>query len=115
MNDPSINWGWAFAGLAIVWNVLNTLYTYYSTGQSVAKKEIDSVKSDVGHLANRLIAVERDMKALPSAEQYHKLDLGMTEVRGAIRTMEAEMRPTAISVKRIEDFLLNSNKPAGRR
>ncbi len=114
MNEP-VNWGWIAAGVAIVWNVINSLYAWYAAGQSVTKKEIDKLMSDTGTHSNRLTAIERDMKALPSAENYHKLELMVTEVRGALETMKAEMRPTAISVKRIEDFLLNSNKPAGRR
>lgn len=115
MTDP-INWGWVIATAAIVWNMINSIYTYYASGQSVTKNEIDKLISDTGIHSNRLTAIERDMKALPSADQYHKLEIVVTEVRGAIRTMEAEMRPTAISVQRIESFLMNpNNKVPSRR
>ena len=114
MNEP-LNWGWVVAGLAFGWNILNTIYTWYSTGQSVTRKEIDKLMTDANFTTNRLTAIERDLKALPSAENYHKLEIVVTEVRGAIRTMEAEMRPTALSVKRIEDYLINSQTVKGTR
>ena len=34
------------------------------------------------------------------------------QVSGTIRAMEAEMKPVASSVRRIEDYLLNSNLQA---
>jgi hypothetical protein len=114
MNEP-VNWGWVVASLAFGWSVINTIYTWYSASQSVTRKEIDELMAEKNIVGNRLTAIERDMKSLPSAENYHKLEIVVTEVRGAIRTMEAEMRPTAISVKRIEDYLINSQTPKARR
>ena len=101
------------AALALGWSIINTITAWLARSQSVTKEEIDKLMHDTGQLGNRLTAIERDMRALPSFEQYHKLEIVVTEVRGAIKTMEAEMRPTAASVKRIEDFLLNS-RPTSR-
>lgn len=114
LNQP-VNWGWVIAGIAFVWSVINTVYTWYSATQSVTRKEIDELMADRNIVGNRLTAIERDMKALPSSENYHKLEIVVTEVRGAIRTMEAEMKPTALSVKRIEDYLINSQTVKGAR
>lgn len=104
-----VNWGWGIAGVALAWNIINTVYTWYATTQSVTRREIEKLMGDTTVFGNRLTKIEADMRSMPSAAQFHELDKKVTEVSGAIRTMEAEMKPTAISVKRIEDFLLNGH------
>lgn len=103
------NWGWIFAGIAIAWNIINTVYTWYASAQAVTKQDVTKLTTETSAMGNRITKIESEMRAMPSAAQFHELDKKVTEVSGAIRTMEAEMRPTALSVKRIEDFLLNSN------
>lgn len=104
--------GWGVAGLALAWSIINTVYTWYAAQQSVTKKEIDALSEKTGQLGTRLTKIEAELSAMPSAEQFHEIDKKVSEVAGNIRTMEAEMRPVASSVRRIEDFLLNSNMGA---
>lgn len=107
MEEP-MNWGWVAAFVALGWNIINTIYTWHASAQSVTKDEVRKLMGETGILGNRLTKIESELNALPSAAQFHELDKKVTEVSGAIRTMEAEFKPTALSVKRIEDFLINS-------
>lgn len=105
VNDTT-NWGWIIAGVAFVWGVINTVYTYYSHNSAVTKSEIDKLVAETAATTNRLTALERDMRALPSADTYHKLELKVEEVRGSMNTLTEKIVPIGRSVQRIDDFLM---------
>ena len=110
MPMSDLNWGWIVGGGALVWNVVATLYAWYSASQSVTKKEIDALMAAHAETANRVTAIERDLRAMPSADNFHQLEIAVTEMRGGMKVLEAEFKPTALSVRRIEEFLLNTRK-----
>lgn len=95
MDNPA----WIVAALALAWSVINTLYTWYSSTQRITKTEIDDV-------AKRLAEVEGSIRAMPSTESFHKLELSVIEMKGGMRVIEEQMKPVAVSVRRIEQFLL---------
>lgn len=109
MNDAT-NWGWVIAAVAVAWNMINTVYTYYASGQSVTKVEIDKLSQKTSAFGDRLTAIERDVSALPTTAQYHKLEISVTKTEGVITAIEKQTAATAESVKRIENFLLNTQQ-----
>ena len=109
MNGSATEWGWVIAAVAVGWNMINTVYTWYASGQSVTKQEIKTLMAETGAFGNRLTKIEADMRAMPSAAQFHELDKKVEKVSGAIETLDQKFKPTALSVSRIETFLLEGN------
>lgn len=93
--------------VALAVTVLVTIYTWYSNSQRADKEDIR--RHEV-----RLTQIESKVGSLPDKDAFHKVEMAVTEMRGGMKVLEAEFKPTASSVKRIEDYLLN-NIPANGR
>lgn len=95
-----VNWPALIAALALVVTVINMVYTYYSQAQRATRKDVDDHTRDIA-------TMKAQLANLPDQNAFHKLELAVMEIRGEQRVLGAETKPIGVSVKRIEEFLLN--------
>ncbi len=93
---------------ALIFTVGNALYLYISTASR-------ATKGDVTKHGERLTMLEAQVASLPSKDGFHRLELDVADVKGSQRVMEAELKPIAASVQRIEKFLLESVNKSTKR
>ena len=84
---------------ALAFTVINTMAIYIVNASKLTKGHVESHEG-------RLTKLESDVKALPSKDAFHRLELDVSEVKGSVRVLETELKPMASSLVRIENFLL---------
>lgn len=97
------DYGWVIAGGALLWNIVVTVNSTLASRRTATQRDHTA-------LEQRVISLEQMMKSVPTAENFHALDLAVTEIRGSMNTLAAEFKPTAKSVSRIEEWLLSARK-----
>jgi hypothetical protein len=93
---------------ALVFAIGNSLYLYISTASRATKGEVSK------H-GERLTMLEARVDSLPSKDGFHRLELDVADVKGSQRVMEAELKPIASAVQRIEKFLLETANKSTRK
>jgi Protein of unknown function (DUF2730) len=96
------------AGLALAFTVINTIYGWYSGTQRATKAEVEKH----GHA---IVALQAELKSMPSQENFHKLQLDVVEMRGEQRLFSEQIKPLVSGIKRIEEFLLDTVKSSTPR
>ena len=93
---------------ALVFTIGNSLYLYISNTSRARQ-------ADLNKHGDRLTKLEARVDALPSKDGFHRLELDVADVKGSQRVMEAELKPIAASVQRIEKFLLETANKSTRK
>lgn len=96
------------AAAALLFTVINALYLYISQASR-------ATKGDVREHGDRLTMLEAKVDSLPSKDGFHRLELDVADVKGSQRVMEAELKPIASAVQRIEKFLLETANKSTRK
>lgn len=95
-----------WAGVAVT--ILLALYTWYAHAQRTTKGDIADVQSQIDKQAISINQLQTEMRSLPTKDAFHQLELAVTEVKGGMKVLETEIRPIALSVRRIEQFLIDT-------
>ena len=85
------------------WIVMSAIgiYAWVVGRQSASAKEMLDMRT-------RLIALEAQMKEVPSQRQLHELANNVERVSGDVRTLAASLVPMARSVDRIDNYLITN-------
>ncbi|MGH1416883.1 MAG: DUF2730 family protein [Pelagimonas sp.] len=104
-------------GLSFLFSILAMIIAIFRTRQSKVDERFKSGSDRMDRHDSRLQAVEQTVKALPSSQDIHKIELMMAEMSGTLGRMDAVMEGNAkimgrleTIVTRHEDHLLSSGK-----
>lgn len=76
-------------------------------GEAVAKLRAE-ISSDVGHIKDRLTAIETEIEHMPTSEELAQLEGTVKQINERTAAQSESMRALAAAVSRIESFLLNN-------
>lgn len=102
---------WVAIGVTLVL----AIYTWYAHAQRTTKGDIADVQSQIDKQAISITQLQTEMKSLPTKDAFHQLELAVTEVKGGMNVLEAEIRPIALAVRRIEQFLIDTPHAVKKR
>ncbi|WP_431282710.1 DUF2730 family protein [Humitalea sp. 24SJ18S-53] len=71
-------------------------------GEFATKADVSELRSEGVKTAQRLERIERDMQHLPTREDIHRIQLGMTEIKGSLGEMRVEARGDRELLSRVE-------------
>lgn len=103
-----MEWGTTSSWVAIGVTIGLAFYTWYANSRRATAEDVSS-------LQNRLTTLEAEVKSMPSMDAFHKLEIVVTRVEGHQRVFDAELKPIAAAVGRIEKFLIESVTPKSTR
>lgn len=105
--SPAVVWVAAissFLGLGTtIWNML-------TSGSKQNSKKLDELDAKMTGQESRLNKVENELKHLPTKDQVHDLRVGIADLEGSIRTMEASMSAINRTVSNIDTYLRREDK-----
>jgi hypothetical protein len=81
--------------------------TARSKANSGALRELEREHREVEH---RVTSVEGDIRHLPDKESVHALQLAISEMRGSMGRIEESLGGTNRTVRRMEEFLMETRK-----
>lgn len=107
--------------LALGWNIYLYLAAARKRELAALQADFDRVKSELadhkdqgarsrGELRDRLVHVEQQLNHMPTNDQYHRLEVGLTELRGVINTLAEALKPVAHTASRIEEWFLRQTE-----
>lgn len=93
------DYGGALALLGSVGTLL--IATKFATREQVAEtsKKVEAVE-------DRVSRIEGQLEHLPDREVTHRLEIGLTEIRGELAAMNEKFKPVAATMTRVQDFLM---------
>lgn len=94
-----ILWALALSTMINLGTVIWNIFSGPSRRNAAKLEEHGKAIEGQGH---RLSAVEQAQRALPSKEDLHAISLGMSEMRGDVKAMRAEMEGNTAIVERLE-------------
>ncbi len=100
------DWRDIVAILALCWAIANSLWTRHVAGQNVAKSAIDDLEKRVARGERDLHALKTTVDQLPDRDMVHGIELSVTEMKGAMDTLNERIRPLSGSLQRIETYLM---------
>ncbi|PTW61414.1 hypothetical protein C8N35_102123 [Breoghania corrubedonensis] len=77
---------------------------------SQLQKHIQEGASSRADIANRLSAIEGDLKHMPSADSYQRTELALVGLRGQMEVLTERLKPVAEISNRLQEFLLEEAK-----
>jgi hypothetical protein len=92
----------------------NIVVSWLVASRKPTKDELRKHGDRLAELDKRLGEVDQRLSILPSQDSFHQLELAVTEMKGGMKVLEAETRPIAEAVKRIENFLLSPPQSSKR-
>ena len=70
--------------------------------------QLDELDQRVDKAEKDLTALQVTISQLPTKNDFHELDRGLTEMRGKIETITKSQQAAEFSLQRIEGFLINN-------
>lgn len=92
----------ALDGVALILSVAAIVIAFFRTRQSKVDERFKKGSDVMDRHELRLSAVEQTVRAMPGREDIHKIELGMSEMRGLLSRMEAVMEGNSQIMSRLE-------------
>jgi predicted nucleic acid-binding Zn-ribbon protein len=90
-----------------VLSVGGIVYAFLTRQSTENMEAIAGLRRDMDDARQRVGTLEEVIKHLPDKDSVHKLDIGLTEVRGKIETINVSVTETSRTAHRIENALLS--------
>ena len=105
---PAVVWVIAFGqllnfGLAI-WGLM-------SSGTRANARRLDEQDGRLQDHDRRLSAVEAEQRKLPTQEEFHDLELTMTQLTGALNVMAERLKPVEAMTERMQEWMIEQGRP----
>jgi hypothetical protein len=81
--------------------------SWLTRGSKANAVKISNLEAENASLHNRVSELEAVQKNQPTREDFHALNLQLSQVSGDIATLSAEVTAVSRIATRIDDFLLN--------
>lgn len=81
--------------------------SWLTRGSKANAVKISSLEAENATLANRLAEVERKISVLPTKDDFHKLEMELSEMNGSVSNVSTKLEALDYIAKRIDDFFLN--------
>jgi phage shock protein A len=94
--------------IAVVLASAATLHTWLTRPSKANADKIAELQAVNAELHGRISDLETVMKNQPTREDFHALNLQLTQVSGDIATLSANLTAVERIATRIDDFLLNN-------
>lgn len=75
------------------------------------KHEVAEIQREMSALDRRVALVEQEVRHLPDADDFAGLRGELSDLSGSVRAIDAQIKPFAASLTRIEDHLMRAAKP----
>ncbi len=76
-------------------------------GEAVSKLRSE-ISADVGHIKDRLTAIETEIEHMPTSEELAQLEGTVKQINERTAAQSEQMKSLSAAVNRIETFLLNN-------
>lgn len=102
----------AWAPIIISLGSLLTVWVFAARGArrtETAKLEgaIEVLRKDTDELEGRVASTENQIQHLPDKDLTHRMEMALTELRGDLRVVSANLAPIASTNERLHEFLLD--------
>lgn len=71
------------------------------------EKHVDEGAASRRGIADRLAAIEGDLRHMPTAESYQRTEVALAELNGHIAVLTERLKPVASISDRLQEFLLD--------
>ncbi|MDQ1847684.1 DUF2730 family protein [Gemmobacter fulvus] len=102
---PAFDLGPALALTLAALNIVNILYTWWRTRDQNVETRFRAGSERMDRLDTRLASVEQTLRAQPSKDDLHQLQLALKEVQGELKTMTAIMEGNNKIMERLEGIV----------
>jgi len=104
--QPIVAWAAAIATLGGAGGLIWKLF-WNGSGSKANGEKLDKLTVTVGNLSERLKTVEDDLKHMPDAKSFHKIELAMQGMSGKMDVIEERLKPIAGIADRLQEVLLS--------
>lgn len=80
---------------AAIWNI-------FSGPAKAAQKKVEDLRGEVSAHEARIQRLEQTLQAMPSKDNFHELQIAMTNMSGEMRVMRAVMEGNSAIMSRLE-------------
>lgn len=81
--------------------------SWLTRGSKANAVKISNLEAENASLTSRLAEVERKISALPTKDDFHKLEMELSEMNGSVNNVSTKLEALDYIAKRIDDFFLN--------
>jgi uncharacterized coiled-coil protein SlyX len=98
------------AGLLVVLNILNILYTWWRTRDQNTEARFRAGAERMDRLDTRLASVEQTLRAQPTRDDMHALHLTMKGMEGEMKVLTERLKPVEAISERLQEVLLEQSR-----
>lgn len=98
---------WVAIVIGVV-SLAGTAWTFLSHRSRDNSSKLEELQGRMSETEASVRSLAREMEHLPSKEQVHQLELNMTELRGAVKTIGESVRSLRHTTESIDGFLRNN-------
>lgn len=104
MIDVDILIPW-FSLTALLLATGNAIWAIMTRGTRATAEKVNEHEGKMIDHDRRIQSVESDIKHLPTKDEFNKMQVSLTEVRGELRTVSTELAGVDRTVRRIDEYL----------
>lgn len=97
----------AFSLSATVIATAALFVSWITRGSKANAVSIAKLETEQKDLCDRVSDLESAIRNQPTKDDFHKLEMAITEMNGKVATVSTELAAVGRIAKRIDDFLLN--------
>jgi hypothetical protein len=91
--------------VAAVIGVINLIWTWHNQAQLPGKAALTDLDGKVDDHDRRLLAVEGELRHLPTKADLQKVELSIERMLGEMRVVQTELKGSGRTLQRLEDHL----------
>jgi len=88
-------------------SVLATVALLWLSKTFVRREELKEVSTSMDELTNRVTSLEGRVDSLPTQEQFNELSIQLEELRGDMKALTAQLKPTNHLIQLLLEQRLN--------
>ncbi|EFO33236.1 conserved hypothetical protein [Roseibium sp. TrichSKD4] len=97
----------AFSVTAMMFAAVALVVSWITRGSKANAVSIAKLEAEHNDLCDRVSDLESAVKNQPTKDDFHKVEMAITEMNGKVATVSTELASVARIAKRLDDFLLN--------
>ncbi|MGK7664241.1 MULTISPECIES: DUF2730 family protein [unclassified Marinovum] len=110
--SPAVVWVIALSQLLTfaltVWNLI-------SSGSRANARTLEEHGRKMTGLDNRISTIEVTLQEIPERQDFHQLEVRMTELTGTMQVLTERMRPLESITDRMQEIMLDQGRRGGSR